>query len=519
MKRALAAAFGSAALLLGAAWAGEGAGTGAPPGPAAELRWGYPRPLVTQHGDPRYGQVFAPSPFEFAQIGDCALTITENAESRRYGQGGAAQAYIRKGDGPWQEVTGLPAGSPTGTLAAAGKEFAMLFTGQVTDRRGNQTNGRTLEITLIPADPAGKVRCADIFTPKQAKEGQRDDRAGQIPCAALAERLGTILVAFWMQKFTADDSGAELCLRSSADGGTTWKELPAAAFAKEANITDCSVTLWAGDDGFHLLYASMPEGAGNRTTTLRHSLSADGGATWKDAPAPLPQGELPAGSPKSLCSAQATANGQDVWVVAGDAPVSAGTYKTWLLHSPDGGATWAAPRKISDRKQSGMLFANCRLAVGKGVLVYGAGWRDDNGRQANECLLSRDEGASWQKLDYSSGLIGKSTAPRVLTAADGTVGVVFAWTDSKNTETALLFRSAGQVATGSSDADRAAIAALIKDLASDDWRAREKAAAGLVQWGPPALPLLREAAKDADAERSLAAEDLLRKVKPLWLKE
>ncbi|HZT82601.1 MAG TPA: HEAT repeat domain-containing protein, partial [Gemmataceae bacterium] len=50
------------------------------------------------------------------------------------------------------------------------------------------------------------------------------------------------------------------------------------------------------------------------------------------------------------------------------------------------------------------------------------------------------------------------------------------------------------------DEGRQKVAALVRRLGSDDFPAREEATKALVAVGPPALPLLRQALNDPDAE-------------------
>ena len=57
--------------------------------------------------------------------------------------------------------------------------------------------------------------------------------------------------------------------------------------------------------------------------------------------------------------------------------------------------------------------------------------------------------------------------------------------------------------------DRDRVAALIKKLGDDDFDERQRAVAELVAFGPLAAPQLREAARDADAERAGRARDCL----------
>jgi HEAT repeat protein len=60
------------------------------------------------------------------------------------------------------------------------------------------------------------------------------------------------------------------------------------------------------------------------------------------------------------------------------------------------------------------------------------------------------------------------------------------------------------------ETDRARVLALIRDLGDDDFAVRQKASAGLLELGPVAQPLLREALRDDDPEVASRAEKCLR---------
>src|SRR5215470_11377519 len=62
------------------------------------------------------------------------------------------------------------------------------------------------------------------------------------------------------------------------------------------------------------------------------------------------------------------------------------------------------------------------------------------------------------------------------------------------------------------ESDRAKTAALIRQLADEDFFVREKAAETLIAIGPVAGPLLRDATKDPDVEVARRAEHCLAKI-------
>ena len=516
--RPLAAAGLVAALLVAGAGAPGRCGESAPPAkPAAEFHWGLPRqvaPLLP--ASPQNN--LAPLPIELASAGERLVAVIDQPPNRWGGGGGSAQVFVRDLQGPWGELAGLPGGSAASPLVPAGRELALL-TSTMNDRaRFGGAGEGSLQLAAIAMEPGGKVRTADVYAPKSAASAMMGGPTSRVLGAALAARPPAMLAAFWLQKNDLAGASTELCLRGSADAGATWSELPALAKLRDQAAADSSLTLWADRDRFHLLYCPPPAKPGEPAPPLRHVMGADGSA-WKDGAALLapPSKE---GQPKGFYSARALQRGQDLYLLALDAAANAGSGKVWLVTSPDAGATWKPPVRVADRRGYGPLAAYCQLAVGEGLLVYAAGWREDNGKAGGELLVSRDAGASWQKLDFAAGLAGQAASPRAALSADGSVHVLFGWNDGASLETALLCRTATpKPEPGPSEADRAAVAQLVRDLAADDWRMREKSAAGLIRYGPAALSALRAAAKDPDAERSLAAEQLIRKVKPPWLKE
>jgi len=515
VKSAAAAAGLAVALLAAAARSGESA---PPAKPAAELHWGLPRqvgPMLT--ASPQTG-LLAPLPVELVAAGERLVALVDQPPNRWGGGGGSAQVFVRDAQGPWGELAGLPGGSAASPLVPAGKELALL-TSTMNDRArfGGTAEGR-LQLAAIAMEPGGKVRSADVYAPKPAGSAMMGGPTSRALGAALAARGQVMLAAFWLQKNDLAGSSTELWLRGSADAGATWSELPAVAKCRDQAAADVSLTLWADRDKFHLLYCPPPAKPGEQPPPLKHVTSADGSA-WKDGSALLAAGAKE-GQPKSFYSARALQRGQDLYLLALDAAANANGGKVWLVTSPDAGASWKPPVKVADRRGYGPLAGYCQLAAGEGLLLYGAGWREDNGKAGGELLASRDGGASWQKLDFAAGLVGQASAPRAVSGPDGAIHVFFGWTDGASAETALLCRTAApQPEPGPSEKDRAAMAELVKDLAADDWRVREKSAAGLIRYGPAALPALRAAAKDPDPERSLAAEGLIRKVKPPWLKD
>ncbi len=484
------------------------------------VHWTFPRQLAVQQSAGRRGYQAFSGPTDLVRTEAGALAFVGQSADRWGGGGGVLQGYLRPGQGLWQEVESLPSGSLAATPIPVGRDCALLTSTVNSARRfgvGGEEGG--IQLSIVPLEAGGKVRTSDVpvTKPRESKLGMNGDQV-QLLGATLAAKDKEMLCAFWLQRNDLAGPVSELCLRTSEDGGTSWKELPPLASVRDARA-DGVLAAWASADGFHLLYSPPPARQGDKPPPARHAVSVDG-TEWKDGGQLLPE-KAGDGAPGALYPVLALARGQEVFVLAGDQPGAYGSGgKIWLVHSPDGGASWKAPRRVADRRGRTPLAGQCRLSIGDGVLACSLAWTDNQGKPGGECLVSRNDGESWQKLDFAAGLTGRVFSPCASVEADGSVLVVFGWQDESGTESAVLSRIAGAgPEPGPSEKDAAAISGLVRDLASDDWRVREKAAAGLRQWGPAALSALRAAAKDRDAERSLAAEDLLRNVRPPWIKE
>ena len=497
------------------------AGEAAPQkGATPAVHWTFPRQLAVQQSAARRGYQAFLSPTDLVRTEAGALAFVGQSADRWGSGAGVLQACLRPGQGLWQEVESLPSGSLAAAPIPVGRDCALLTSTINSARRfgmGGEEGG--IQLSIVPMEAGGKVRTSDVpvTRPRESKLGMNNDYV-QLLGATLAAKDKEMLCAFWLQRNDLAGPVSELCLRTSGDGGTSWKELSPLASVRDARA-DGVLAAWAAADGFHLLYSPPPAKPGDKPPPARHAVSADG-TGWKDGSPLLPE-KAGDGAPGALYPVLALARGLEVFVLAGDQPGAYGSGgRIWLVRSPDGGASWKAPRRVADRRGRTPLAGQCRLSAGDGVLVCGLAWSDDQGKPGGECLVSRDDGESWQKLDFAAGLAGRAFSPCASVEADGSILVVFGWQDEGATESAVLSRIAGTgPEPGPSEKDSAAIAGLVRDLASDDWRVREKAAAGLRQWGPAALPALREAAKDGDAERSLAAGELLKNVRPPWIKD
>jgi hypothetical protein len=508
------AALAAAALLLaaGAARGGEPATPAAPAGPAEPvLHWGQPVELPGPAGDVRYGfRTHGLVPAGGRLV--ASVCSTNNAQFI---------VYLREAAGGWSEL-GAAEGQSVSRWVRDGERLLALC--------GGQTGLR-----LVAVDPgaARDARLAphDVDVPEAAAAGQFGMRRFNtyFQNLDLAAHGGKLVALYLVYEQSGMGQSVRLAVRSSADGGKTWSaakalaEIPGQRFGAAGTLP---LALWSGGARLHAFYGLPVEG--KPEPELKHLVSADGGETWKDAPA------LPAPAEGArLAAVRPAVEGGEVLLLAADAGG-----KLWLYRSADGGDAWDKPRPIGQAKSGAANqgippLQDCALSSEGAVLVFSQGQLQNKQDRdpatggvtmsfggSAAALLSRDGGASWAELKFAEGLAGRAVSPRCAALPGGGIEAVFAWTDAKGQELLLLGRSGSPRAPEpESAALREKLAGLVRDLAHADWRERERAAAEIARLGPAALPALRAAAKDADAERSLTAENLLRKLRPQWVRE
>ncbi len=498
----------TALLLLAAALAAPAAGGEPEKKPVAKpvkLHWHMPRQINTGSlGDLRYGTV----PFDVVRV---KLRLCVSVISGGRGQ---AQFFGRSPEGLWVELAGSTEARQISRWANLGDRVVAVIGGQ---------NG--IQATVIAPDAAKdkKVQTFDILMPEDPKEpwGRRRGRVNVLGLD-LAAADGKLFALYSRSSYDASGrQRSDVGVCTSADGGKTWSKPNVLAKSDGSSSQGRRLAIWAGARNLHVLYAPL----GSGSAKLKHSTSADAGKTWKDAP------ELPAPAEgKQLFAVRVFKDGPEVYLVGTESSSGGGA---WVYRSSDGGTKWAKPLAIGSVKLTSAgsdALSGCHLAVGKKLLAFGNGWvKGKYHRSAGRSrytysakgalLLSRDDGASWHVETFTAGLKGSVFCPLAAPSPGGGLDLVFGWTGKGGQSPAFLYRRATlRPPPGQDAAMKALLAKHIENLAAVDYRARERAAAALRGMGLAALPALRKAATDKDTERSLTAEDLLKKMTPPWWK-
>jgi hypothetical protein len=433
--------------------------------------------------------------------------------------GGRSAALLSRGEnGPWADAAGVGQAQRVSRWVPVKGGAAVLVGAQ---------SGVQLVALNPDAGPDERAVTHDVHAPDAAGNANPAFGIGirrtyyQVYGLDLAAHDGKLVAAYSLWDRSGRGRGPQMLLRSSADDGKSWSEAVKLADPKAGGTPKGTcLALWSGGGRLHLLCSFAEAGAPG------HRVSEDGGATWKDAAA------LPAPAEgKTIAAARVFRDGKDVLLgVTADAKGG----PVWLYGSADGGQTWAKPRQIGKVKVSAGnagALDSCHLSASGGAMVFGYGAMSarrnyDHRTRTSKysvsasggLLISRDGGATWKPVGFSRGIAGKAYAPRAELRPDGGMSVVFGWTDGKGA-CLMLSREARPGPPPQADpAVRARVARMVKDLSDGDFRVREAAAAGLASMGMSVLPDLRRAAADRDAERSLTAEDLLRKMTPAWWK-
>src|SRR5262249_23673084 len=105
----------------------------------------------------------------------------------------------------------------------------------------------------------------------------------------------------------------------------------------------------------------------------------------------------------------------------------------FFARSEDGGATWAAPVRVSHRAVGATSSISPNMAIGPDGRLYVA-WQDQrNGRDDIYLNVSADRGQSWLgqdiRLDRDDAGTGISRSPQVVVGGPGTVAVI--WEDDR----------------------------------------------------------------------------------------
>jgi hypothetical protein len=477
---------------------------------AGKLHWTVPERVAAVSGDSRsYGGLAA----RFADVrvlGD-RLLVSAIGPSR------GVLIYERLPGGGWVEHAGPGQVQQVSRWVLLGEQ-AVLLTGG---------NGGVQAVVVSPgAAGEDRVKTCDVNVP-QAPAGAMAGMFRQhvqvwgVDAAAHRGKL------FALSLLSESGRNLRVVVQSSADRGGTWSEPEELCrTGQRLSSTGSILALWDGGEKLHavVLQALAEEGG---EAGPRHWTSADGGDTWEGA-AELPAPEEGA----KILGLRAVADGREAaLLVAGGAKLGA-----WLYRSSDGGEGWAAPRRLDDlpaTKGRGDPLMHCHLALGARLSAFGRGSvniKQHHDRKTGRVTMSvtgrcrltvsRDGGVTWREEPVAEGMAGAPFGPACAPREDGSLDAILGWASKGVARMVLLHRRGLPQAPPPRDQRTTAlVAALITDLAHEDYRVRERAAAGLRELGVGVLPDLRRAASEKDPERSLAAEHLIRVITPPWWKE
>jgi hypothetical protein len=476
---------------------------------AAKLHWRLPREMPGAAGSSRYGML----PFDSIRVkGWLCFSAFSGAD-------GQAGFWVRAPGADWNDISG------------AGESRRMSRWIRFGDRAAVLSGGRHgVHITTFAPEAEAEKRVAthDVRVPAASKDAFRSyHRYYDVYSLDLAAHGERLFALYSLQEYRSGARSYVIQVRSSGDGGKTWDKPHDFTSSSRHFSSGSSGAIWSDGEKLHVIFMPPQPGPSGKPK-LQHRLSTDGGKSWKAAAAlPAPAAGKTLGSLRCCRS-----EGKEVWLLASDVTGSGG--RVYLYRSSDGGEKWAKPLRIgkvtAPNANAGPLDG-CHLAIGKELLAFGYGalsakhkYDHKTGRSSytysasGGLLVSRNGGASWKAESYAAGLKGRSYAPVPAVRSDGGLDLVFGWTDGSGA-LKMLSRDARPSPPPEQAAKvKAGIAKMIAELADKDYRVRERATARLKLMGMAVLPALRRASRDRDAERSLTAEDLLRKMTPTWWK-
>jgi hypothetical protein len=423
--------------------------------------------------------------------------------------GNGAEFWERKADGKWDSL-----GNASGNLVST----PAIFDDRVVSLAGGH-DGLRLAIMRPGEAGAGRFEVVELGAPDKPVNRllpAYTNRPAVVLSLSLTLHGGTLVAAYARQKYSPGGMTCTILARRSADRGATWSEEAELSRLEKLRGVP-ALDLWSGGGKLHAV--------GGEAASLRHWISDDDGKTWKDGPA-LPG---PADG-KAFAALRIFPLDGKVFLLGAE---NAQGGRVWLCASRDGGDTWDQPRALEAKSsQRGTLqtfslsASGDRLLLSYGLVYVNSRYDPATGSHSVEpaaeggLLASADGGVTWQKQDgLFAGLTGKAGGARCLPGPDGGIEAVFSWVAANGGSGALLYRRAStEPEAGLDPLRQKELARLVADLAADDYRVREQAAAGLLALGADALPALQAAARDKDPERSLTAQDLLRRAGPAWLK-
>jgi hypothetical protein len=420
----------------------------------------------------------------------------------------------RNAAGRWVDIEKQNAVTVISKWVSTRKSVAMLYSSR-----------KSVHLTVVSPQLAVEERVQRHTVYTAGEEDKKSDKKKRssynylqsYSVALIASPDGKLLA---LMNLSSRNKKARTIAKLSEDCGQTWSDLCRVGTAEYDTQSVGSLTGWFSDGKWHVLMRSTK---GNNV--IEHKTSSDG-IKWSKGP------DLPKIKGQPVAWVRHRQYGGKLYLLV--ATLDSNSRIPWLMCSSDGGQTWDWQRICGSAVVSADQLAYggnpYSLSVGPGMIAVGFGSCKTESvydRSINQnkvkvkakggVLVSRDQGKSWVRQEFTKGLKPTIVLPTPAVLPSGELEVFFGWHGGKNRNLIMLSRR-----TGDDSAARKAriklIAELIKNLADDNFRKREAAAAGLTQLKILALPALLEATKDADAERSLAASGLLRKLSPVWWK-
>jgi len=485
-----------------------------------KLYWRLPQALPRQAGTGGFAGRGRPRamPFDLAEVNGwlCVSSLCSLS-------GGHVSLWARNPEGRWSEAHSLVSCQRISRWARLnGRAFA------VTGGR----NGISLSVFMPAAAADRRWDSRNVpLGPSTEKAPLRSRFYAQVEALDLATHGKHLCIAAIIRSSRGgrfQEPG--LAFWSSADEGRTWTEVKILAKSPSGATGGKCLALWSDGTRLHLVHRSKEKASG----PLRHRTSNDGGRTWSPAPV-LP---VPARG-RAIHSLRTVHGGPKACLLASD---SKGGGRVYIYRSADGGLKWDKPLPAGSIKTStagannSLPLDGWNLAMADGRMALGYG-RASAGKEASRrllhmhrgagssgwvftggLLLSSDGGRSWKAEKFNAGVKGRVYAPIPHFGADGGLTVLFGWFGDGGRSRMLCREARTGPPEDQEAAKKARIAKVIADLAAADYRVRERAAGEIRRMGMDILPALREAARDKDPERSLTAEDLLRKMTPDWWK-
>ncbi len=421
----------------------------------------------------------------------------------------------RNAAGRWVDIERQNGVAVISKWVRTGDSVAMLY-----------SSNQSVQLTVVAPELAVEERVQRHIVYTAGEEDKKSDKNNKrrsynylqsSSVALIASPQGKLLA---LMNLSSRNKKTRTIAKLSEDGGKTWSDLYRVGTAESDQQSIGSLAGWFSDGKWHVL---MRSASGNNA--LEHRTSPDG-IKWSKGP------DLPKIKGQPVAWVRHRQYGGKLYLLA--ATLDSNSRIPWLICSSDGGKTWdwqriCGPAVVAEDQ---LIYGGhpYSLSVGPKMIAVGFGSCKttssyDRSTNVNKykieakggVLVSRDQGKSWVRQEFEKGLKPTIVLPTPAVLPDGELEVFFGWHGGKQQYLIMLSRRTGDDSAARKAREKI-IADLIKNLADEDFRKREAAAAGLTQLKILALPALLVATKDGDAERSLAASALLRKLSPVWWK-